>query len=315
MKVLIIYASESKDYVEKLRNKIAEKYGKNSILRMNSRERENKKRKSILIHAWHKDARKMMKKADIIVYAVSPKSALNKNVDWEVKKAMDYGKYLVCLSASQDIDIKDKQFLNRRLFIFDRYEKEEKCYADLLESEEKLFSIISDYNNDRYIKLFNDGLDLEENKEYLLEQYKVFSDTAEALVTRRQNMNSFYISANTALITVGATVFALSDEKNIISKLLIVLALSIPGIMLNVSWRRTLVSYFINNRGKMKILSLLEKQLPASLYDAEWKAMKNKYSKEKYVSFTDSEKKLPLIFAIFYLAIDIIAVIVLLTLI
>ena len=39
--------------------------------------------------------------------------------------------------------------------------------------------------------------------------------------------------------------------------------------------------------------------------------MKNKYSKEKYVSFTDSEKKLPLIFTIFYLAIDIIAVIVL----
>lgn len=311
MKVLIIYASESKEYVEKLRNKIAEKYGKNSILRMNSRDRENKKRKSIFIHAWHKDACRMMKRADIIVYAVSPKSALNKNVDWEVKKAMNYGKYLVCLSASQDIDIKDKQFLNKRLFIFDRDEKEEKCYADLLENEEKLFSIISDYNNDRYIKLFNESLDLEENKEYLLEQYKIFSDTAEALVTRRQNMNSFYISANTALITVGATVFALCDEKNIISKLLIVLALSIPGIMLNVSWRRTLASYFINNRGKMKILSLLERQLPASLYDAEWKAMKNKYSKEKYVSFTESEKNLPLIFTIFYLAIDIIAVIVL----
>lgn len=75
MKVLIIYASESKEYVEKLRNKIAEKYGKNSILRMNSRDRENKKRKSIFIHAWHKDACRMMKRADIIVYAVSPKSA------------------------------------------------------------------------------------------------------------------------------------------------------------------------------------------------------------------------------------------------
>lgn len=162
--------------------------------------------------------------------------------------------------------------------------------------------------------LFNEKIDLSGNMDYLLEQYKIFSETAEALVTRRQNMNSFYITANTALITVGATVFALSDEKNVLSKLIIVLALSVPGIMLNFSWRRTLDSYFINNRGKMKILSLIEKRLPASLYDAEWKAMKNKYSKEKYVSFTESEKGLAFIFIFFYIAIDIVAAIVLLLL-
>ena len=63
----------------------------------------------------------------------------------------------------------------------------------------------------------------------------------------------------------------------------------------------------------MKILSLIEKRLPASLYDAEWKAMKNRYSKEKYVSFTDSEKKLPYIFTFFYAAIDIISIIIVVT--
>ncbi len=308
MKVLIIYASESKTYVEKLRSKIAEKFGSSTILRMNSRNREKKKRR-IIKHSWHKDACRMMEKADIIVYAVSPKSALNKNVDWEVKKAMSYGKYMVCLAAGQNVDLRKKELINKRLFVYDEYAKEEKCYADILESEEKLFKIISDYNSDAYIKLFNGTTDIEESKAELLEQYKIFSDTAEALVTRRQNMNSFYISANTALITVGATVFALSDEKNMLSKLIIALALSVPGIMLNISWRRTLESYFINNRGKMKILSMIEKRLPASLYDAEWKAMKNRYSKEKYISFTDSEKKLPQIFTFFYLAIDMVAII------
>jgi hypothetical protein len=36
--------------------------------------------------------------------------------------------------------------------------------------------------------------------------------------------------------------------------------------------------------------TMIEKKLSASLYDAEWKAMKNKFNKEQYVSFTDSEK-------------------------
>lgn len=157
------------------------------------------------------------------------------------------------------------------------------------------------------------------NKDYdvsvLLEQYKIFSDSAEKLVTRRQSMNSFYLSANTALITIGATVFALSEGDNMISKLIIVIALSVPGLLLNISWLKILKSYFINNRGKMKVLSMMEKHLAASLYDAEWKAMKNRYSKERYVSFTESEKKLPQVFIVFYTLADIAAIILLLSLI
>ena len=199
--------------------------------------------------------------------------------------------------------------INRRLFIYDKLEKAERCYADLIRSEEELNTIITNFNEDGYIKLFNKDVNADADKKYLLEQYKLFSDTAETLVTRRQNMNSFYITANTALITIGATVTALSGEQIIYSKLLILLALSLPGFLLNFSWRRTLDSYFINNKGKMKILSMIEKRLPASLYDAEWKAMKNKYSKEKYVSFTDREKKLPLVFIVFFSVLDAAAIV------
>jgi hypothetical protein len=58
---------------------------------------------------------------------------------------------------------------------------------------------------------------------------------------------------------------------------------------------------------------MIEKKLSASLYDAEWKAMKNKFNKEQYVSFTDSEKNIPLIFEVFYLCIGVLALIVLIT--
>lgn len=301
MKVLIIYASECKNEVEKIREEIAGKFGRQTVLRMNSRER--KKSKTRLRHAWHRDAVKMMKLADMVVYIVSENSHSNRNVEWELKKALSYQKYIVCLSAVKDA------VLNDCLYTYDKNIKEKACLAETVNSTEDLFNIIENYNNDSYIHLMNEDYDVN----ILLEQYKIFSDSAESLVTRRQNMNSFYISANTALITIGATVFALSDEHNLLSKLIIVLALSVPGLLLNISWFKMLNSYFINNRGKMKVLSMMEKHLAASLYDAEWKAMKNRFSKEKYISFTQSEKNLPFVFILFFIIADIVALIVMLS--
>ena len=110
----------------------------------------------------------------------------------------------------------------------------------------------------------------------LLDQYKLFSTTAENLINRRQNANSFYISANTAIITIGGTIFALGSDGDLIWKLIVVLALTIPGVLLNISWKNILQAYYINNQAKMRILSLIEKKLSVSLYDAEWKVMKSK---------------------------------------
>lgn len=297
MKVLIIYSSESREYVESIRGEIANRFGRQTILRLKSRERDNQKKLHVR-HLWHRDAIRMIKLADMIVYVVSKHSADNKNVEWEIKQALAKNKYIVCLQASEEARI------NNSLYTYDKYQKERVCLADIVHSEEDIYTIIQNFNNDAHIKLINNEYDVN----ILMEQYKIFSDSAESLLTRRQNVNSFYISANTALITIGATVFALSEENNLLSRLIIVIALSLPGILLNISWLRIMKSYYINNRGKMKILSMMEKHLAASLYDAEWKAMKNRFSKERYVSFTDSEKILPLVFILFYALADIVTV-------
>ena len=67
-----------------------------------------------------------------------------------------------------------------------------------------------------------------------------------------------------------------------------------------------MVAYGITNSSKMKIISLIEKRLAASLYDAEWQVMSNKYSKTPYISFTDGEKSLPVIFICLYVFVDVI---------
>ena len=291
MKVLIIYSSDAKGRVDALRDGIAEEFGKDTILRLSSATRE----KSVIPHVWHKDAVKMMKQADIIVYALSELSDANKNVQWEIRKARKLKKYIVCLPLEEGL-----KPTYEHLFETDAHTKKRECVAKMLHSEEELYDIIRNYENDEYIDLFHENMD----PDVLMEQYKIFSKTAENLMDRRQNVNNFYITANTALITIGGTIFAIGSDGDLLSKLFVILALSLPGILLNISWFRMLQSYYINNQGKLKILRMIEKKLAVSLYDGEWRAMKNKYSKLKYVSFTDNEKTLPQVFSLFYGVID-----------
>ena len=156
---------------------------------------------------------------------------------------------------------------------------------------------ISSYETGNY-DIFNNTIE-SLNKEELLEQYKVFLQTSEDLVTRRQNVNNFYITINAALFTLFGVCISISDS--FISKLIIALLLLSIGIILDISWLKTLEAYGILNGSKMKVISIIEKQLPASLYDSEWTVMSDKLNSKKYVSFTDNEKKIPKLFIALYI--------------
>ena len=78
------------------------------------------------------------------------------------------------------------------------------------------------------------------------------------------------------------------------------MVVAVFGIVLDVSWMKILDSYAILNSSKMKIIELIEKRLPASIYDKEWEVMSNKLNNRKYVSFTESEKRIPRIFSIIF---------------
>lgn len=296
MKVLVIYSNDSKDMVNALRMEIADRFGANTVLRLHSTNRK----KSKIRHAWHKDAVRVMKAADVIVYVVSPNSSTNENVNWELKKALKLKKHILYLPMTPELKPE-----NPCLYSDNPDTKGKECLAEALKAKEDLFNEIEKFNNGGYLKLFRDNVETG----VLLEQYKLFLETSENLMSRRQSVNSFYISANTAIITIAATIFAMGESAVLWPKLLVILALSLPGILLNISWYRMLQSYYINNKGKIKVLSMIETRLSASMYDAEWKAMKNKYHSNKYVSFTDNEKILPGIFLLFFILADLVCIV------
>ncbi len=258
-----------------------------------------KKKASVLLlkyrKFWKHEAKKLIKSAQVVLYILSEDGHKSKNIDWEINQAKKQQKAIVILNEGK------KFKLNESLREKDPFTKEVGTIGKEIASVEELYEIIDNYENDEYIHLFNDD---NVDPEKLFEQYKLFSDTSESLVTRRQNVNSFYITANTALFTVAVTVFSLN--ANLISQIIITMVLSIPGILLNGSWLKVMESYSLINSSKMKILGMIEKRLSASLFDAEWEIMSNKYNKQRYISFSDREKTLPRIFKALYITIDVI---------
>lgn len=155
-----------------------------------------------------------------------------------------------------------------------------------------MFNIFSD----EYEKM-SDEEKMEHSQDYM-EQYKLFQKSSEDLVARRQSVNSFYISVNSAIVALTGIVIGIIDMP---AKLIVIFFMCLSGAVLDISWLHALDAYGTLNAAKMKVISLIEQNLPVSLYDVEWKVMGDKLNNKKYVSFTTNEKRIPKIFLLIYL--------------
>lgn len=241
---------------------------------------------------WKIDAKKMIKQAQMVLLFVGERSWESPNIAWEISTAKKDHKQIYTIMLSENNQ------LPPTLFDINSFTKEKENISQII-SKEDIVNILNAYSAGDY-SLFNkneDGMDMAA----LLEQYKVFLQTSETLVERRQSVNNFYITVNSALVTCFGVISALSFHY-LLKCFLGVVFLAI-GIVLCTSWIRILNSYGVLNASKMKIISLLEKQLPASLYDAEWRAQSDKLNRRPYVSFTRCETRIPKMFICIYGAI------------
>lgn len=241
---------------------------------------------------WKIDADRKIRKAQMIIFFVGKNSHTSPYIGWEIKRAIKHKKEIYTIRLEEGNQLHPE--LKRK----DEFSKEEYRY-DKEATLESILKAVYDHEKGNY-KVFNqepERLD----KDVLLEQYKVFLQTSEDLVTRRQNVNSFYISINSALVALFSMLFAFQLGTQ--HRMIIGILFALVGIVLSISWIKMLVAYGNLNGSKMKIISSIEKQLPASLYDAEWEALSDKLNNKKYVSFTDSEKWIPKIFIGIYICI------------
>lgn len=237
---------------------------------------------------WKKIAKKCIKRARVVlVIAGNDIEKKKETMGFEISYACKCGKLILMHKTSPDVKLPD--FLTEK----DKFTGKirEIAYNQPLEQIRKR---IDDFDIG-YYNIFNDDIyePGSHDKEYIgriMEQYKIYQKTSEDLVERRQNVNSFYITVNSAIVAVFGVILGLADYP---SNTFVIIIMAVIGIILDISWIKLLEAYGVLNSAKMKVICMLERELPIRLYDTEWMVMSDKLNLKKYVSFTDSEKRIP----------------------
>ncbi len=269
--------------------------GYSNILTLQSGENKN----------WKQDALSKIKKAQAVIVVVGEdacEASKNKTMGWEVRQAVKYNKLIMIYNL-------DKYSLPNFLKYKDRFTGQNVMIAQQL-TLDKIKTRIDDYAKGHYDIFSSKYKKLDEDerlqlKPEILEQYIMYQQTSEELIARRQNVNSFYLTVNSALVTLVGLILSVVDFP---ANMIVILFMSVIGIILDISWVNLLDAYGILNSAKMKVINLLEEQLPIILYDVEWQIMSDKLNNKKYVSFTDSEKRIPKIFTVIYITIIVLVI-------
>ena len=138
---------------------------------------------------------------------------------------------------------------------------------------------------------------------HLFEQYKMYVESAEKISDRRQNANNYFITINTAIITI----LGLSFQIDFFERLFWTRGLlALLGIIISIIFWYLLRSYKQLNSGKFKVIHAIEKELPLALYDYEWEVLGKGENKKLYFPFSHIELYIPWVFGILYLVLGLV---------
>lgn len=139
-------------------------------------------------------------------------------------------------------------------------------------------------------------------EDIILEQYKLYVETAEKVSDRRQSSNSFYLTLNSVLLAFTGFLTSLYFEFwHII--------IAVAGIFMSILWFLSITSFRNLNSGKFKVIHSLEEKLPIKLFKDEWACLEKGENLKKYIKLSVVEQGVPLIFLLLYVIIIILMII------
>ncbi len=143
----------------------------------------------------------------------------------------------------------------------------------------------------------------------LLEQYKIYVDSMEKLVSRRQTAHNIFLTANTLLLAAGGFVAKnTATDSAALGDAFPVVSISVAGILFSLLWWWLSLSYGALNIAKFQVIHFLETRLPVSIFEAERIALDQGEGGLVYRSMAKVEAIMPLIFVLFYIAICLYAI-------
>ena len=123
----------------------------------------------------------------------------------------------------------------------------------------------------------------------LLEQYKMYVQTADNVSARRVATSRYLLTLSAALVAVYGFQLSISSQWY--------LALLVPatGVAVSLLWYKIIKSHRDLNSVKFKIIHELEQHLPATLFTREWN-MVGEGTNKSYTKVTDIERWIPFLF-------------------
>ena len=137
----------------------------------------------------------------------------------------------------------------------------------------------------------------------LLEQYKLYVQSAENVSARRVASSRYLLTVNTALLALYGLLIANANQSY--------LALPIPltGILVSLAWYLIIKSHANLNGVKFRVIHEIEQHLPAALYDYEWQLAEQGKGRV-YRAVTGIEEYIPLLFTAFHVGLAVLIVLV-----
>ncbi len=147
-----------------------------------------------------------------------------------------------------------------------------------------------------------------ENKQELLEIYKLHAELADRVSQRREGANRLYVSLLTGFLILLAALLRFGTG---IMLVWVVLAMSgALGLVLSASWYIIIRSYRQLNSGKFKALHELEGELAYPFFKREWELLEKGREISRYWKLTVVETSLPIGFFALSIGLIIIAIVI-----
>ena len=205
---------------------------------------------------WKDKSSELIRNCDGFVCLISLDTDKSETIAWEIQEAYRNNKPIYIVTLSWNYPIPEIcQTLNLQPKIW----KPERTAVEIAEIllPKALFSQ-HDWSQGK--PKSNDIIDL----------YKILVQSWEALIQRRQIINTIYLSASSAVLAgIGVLISSLEDIGNAWS-LLSIIILAALGCFLSSNWHRTIKSYGTLSIAKSKVVLAFEEFLPAQIFNAEW---------------------------------------------
>jgi len=129
---------------------------------------------------------------------------------------------------------------------------------------------------------------------HLLEQYKLFVESAQKVTDRRITTGNYLLTVNSFLLTV----FGVASAQHMGGFWLAIVP--VAGLLVSFTWFSLVVFYRNLGAGKYKVVHQMEGLLPVAPFRCEWLSM-HRDKDARHTGVTHLERVIPLTFAAIYL--------------